>query len=329
MESSQPLEIPDYRHLYLRAWSEPPARDGNRWQPPWPPGTPRNDRVLVFDIETTVTVPQRLTFGFAALCELTRSKGEVSASLLHGWRFHADDLETLDPDGYQTLHNYAAESPGSECTSECCWHDRDAFPLLSQTEFLDDVFWRLAHQARIPVVGFNLSFDLSMTARFARTKLDGFVFDLWGRPPTEPGKKWDRPPYRPGLRIRRRGSGHQINFTGYSQPNEADQIPESSPDGRPHTDYRYRGHFWDLSQIAFALTAKRNNLRDTGEDFAASILKTEAGKHGEITPNYIAYNRHDVAATVSLFERVMTEYERHPIDLLPETAYSPASIGKS
>ena len=327
--SASGVKVPDYRRLYLRAWTEPPPQDGDRWQPPWPPDSPRDDRILVFDVETTVTVPQRLTFGFAALCEITRSDGRVSASLLHGWRFHADDLQASDPDGYRTLRDYTSELGGGECDEACCWHSGDGFPLLTQTEFLNDVFWGLAHQTRVPVVGFNLPFDLSMIARFARTRGDAFSFDLWGRPPTKTGRKWDRPPYRPGLTIRRRGNGHQIRFTGYAELYEADTIPEGSPDGQPHKKYRYRGHFWDLSQLAFALTAQHRNLRDTGEELSAEVLLTKAEEHGEINPEYISYNRHDVAATVSLFEQTMTEYERHPIGLLPEYAYSPASIGKA
>ena len=333
MERRLEVTVPDYRRVYVRAWPEPPPKENNGgWRPGWEKGSGRRDRVLVVDTETTTSIPQRLLFGFAALCEVSRDDhGTVTTKLLNGWRFHADDLIDFDPEGYQQLLRYSTESAGAECGDGCCWYDQaESFPLLSQTEFLNEVFWGLAYKSRIPVVGFNLPFDLSMMARFARTtpRGDAFSFDFWGRPGERPDK-WQRPPYRPGLVIQRMGGGHEIHFTGFSLVDEVDKIPEGSVDGQAHSQYRYRGHFWDLSQLSFSLTHERLSLHNTGREFSAIVLKIQAEEHGVITPEYIAYNRHDVAATASLFERVMTEFERHPVELEPEHAYSQASIGKA
>ena len=49
----------------------------------------------------------------------------------------------------------------------------------------------------------------------------------------------------------------------------------------------------------------------------------------KITEEYIDYNRRDVLATLELSEKLLTEYGRHPINLQPTKAYSPASIGKA
>ena len=51
--------------------------------------------------------------------------------------------------------------------------------------------------------------------------------------------------------------------------------------------------------------------------------------HGVITNEYIDYNRRDVLATAELAAKLLAEYDKHPIDLQPTKAFSPASIGKS
>src|SRR5207249_3668970 len=40
-------------------------------------------------------------------------------------------------------------------------------------------------------------------------------------------------------------------------------------------------------------------------------------------------NRRDVLATLELAEKLLEEYDKHPIKLQPTKAYSPASIGKA
>jgi hypothetical protein len=47
--------------------------------------------------------------------------------------------------------------------------------------------------------------------------------------------------------------------------------------------------------------------------------------HGQITPEYIDYNRRDVEATAELFAKVMEDCGRHPISLQTTKVYSPAS----
>jgi hypothetical protein len=50
---------------------------------------------------------------------------------------------------------------------------------------------------------------------------------------------------------------------------------------------------------------------------------------GRVTENEINYARQDVRATLGLLNALKHEYELHPIDLPPDRAYSPASIGKA
>jgi hypothetical protein len=50
---------------------------------------------------------------------------------------------------------------------------------------------------------------------------------------------------------------------------------------------------------------------------------------GSFTNDYIDYNRQDVLATQGLLNALKNEFDRHPIDLYPTAAYSPASISKA
>ncbi|MGI8558535.1 MAG: hypothetical protein ACR2ND_09535 [Solirubrobacteraceae bacterium] len=90
----------------------------------------------------------------------------------------------------------------------------------------------------------------------------------------------------------------------------------------------FRGHLLDLRTTAFALTNQGHTLESACRAFAVRFIKREV-QHGRITPEYVDYNREDVGATAQLFEAVVTEYARHPIDLQPTSPYSPASIGKA
>ena len=60
-----------------------------------------------------------------------------------------------------------------------------------------------------------------------------------------------------------------------------------------------------------------------------STEKQHVAKHGIVTKTYIDYNRRDVQATSELAVKLLAEYAKHPINLQPTKAYSPASIGKA
>ncbi len=87
--------------------------------------------------------------------------------------------------------------------------------------------------------------------------------------------------------------------------------------------------FLDLRTLAFALTDRGYSLRSACEAFGVSHGKGEADEHGKISPEYVAYARQDVAATVALLEKLREEFDHHPIDLDPCRALSPASIAKA
>ncbi|MGH9682860.1 MAG: DNA polymerase [Candidatus Acidiferrales bacterium] len=84
-----------------------------------------------------------------------------------------------------------------------------------------------------------------------------------------------------------------------------------------------------MRTLAFALTDESYSLESACEVFGVEHRKAKASRHGEITEEYIDYNRRDVLATAELAVKLLEEYERHPIKLQATKAYSPASIGKA
>src|SRR5580704_6684591 len=63
--------------------------------------------------------------------------------------------------------------------------------------------------------------------------------------------------------------------------------------------------------------------------FSKRPANTSSSRAGRITPKEINYGREDVAATGRLLDAAKQEFDRHPLKLRPDQAYSPASIAKA
>src|SRR6266849_5923969 len=101
--------------------------------------------MLVLDTETTADTAQRLTFGsYRFLVE-----GVCQEEAL----FYADDLPAKDR---LPLEGYVANHKSSAADSR-------PLQLLSRLQFLKK-FYAFAYKSRVPVVGFNLPFDISRLA---------------------------------------------------------------------------------------------------------------------------------------------------------------------
>ena len=136
--------------------------------------------------------------------------------------------------------------------------------------------------------------------------------------------------YRPRIAIKHIDGKRALKgFTARRECDSDDLIPEESVSGEPESGYKFRGNFLDLRTLAFALSDKSYSLASDCEAFAVEHGKQRAARPGEICDEYIDYNRRDVLATAELAAKLFTEYDKHPINLQPTKAYSPASIGKS
>lgn len=260
---------------------------------------------LVMDMETRTDETQRLTFGSYRFFE--------SRKLVREGLIYADDVSSNEQ---RLLERYAATH---------------GLPLLSRDEFADQ-FFQDVYRGRCLLIGFNLPFDISRIARdwgIARGRFaGGFSFDLWSYQNSEGQECSDR--YRPRIRIKHIDNKRALKgFTSRKNPDKDDLIPEGSDSGEAESGYIFRGHFLDLRTLAFALTDQSYTLESACKAFGVEHGKQSVQEHGKITNNYIDYNRRDVLATAELAQKLIDEFEKHPIALQATKAYSPASIGKA
>ncbi|MGH8945018.1 MAG: hypothetical protein ACRDVL_02580 [Acidimicrobiia bacterium] len=281
--------------VYLRAWTEriealKRARAAGR---------SRAFRyLLVLDTETSTDPSQRLLFGSARLYRVAELGGPVRLVEVREWLFYPEELPYRDPEGFGILSQYA-QGRGID--------------LVTLERFLEEAVWRYAYKKQVLVVGFNLPFDLAHLAQgWGASSRDprAFSLRLWGR--RDERGRWRDHPYRPRITVRKLAPGRAlVRFTS------------------PREDGGFQGHFLDLHTLVFALTNERMTLARACHVFSVPVGKGDPGRHGLITPEYLDYNRRDVRATAGLLERALAEYRRHPVDLQPTRAFSPATVGKA
>lgn len=271
--------------------------------------------VLIFDTETTTDATQRLTFGCYRFGEW---QDDGTLAILEEGFLYADTLATGDPDGYAELTAFVAEH---EPDTDGFYRNRSLM-LRSQRDFLDNVFWPVVKQDAL-IVGFNLPFDLSRIAYgagAARGKHEGgFSFVLWQYPDPETGEYRENQ-FRPRVRVTQIDSKRsRMDITS----------PKGRPIGADGKPVSYRPGFLDLRTLAFALTDRGHTLKSACEAFNVDQGKAHTESHGRINADYIAYARQDVKASGFLLEALRADFDRHPIDLDPCKAYSPASLAKA
>lgn len=191
--------------------------------------------------------------------------------------------------------------------------------LRSREAFLREVFWPIAVKHHARVVGLNLGFDLSRLAYdWRRSRDGGFRLEMFASIDSE-GRVWpDR--FKPAVRIKSLSSKQQfISFVAAAEPDVG-----SLHGGRP-----YPGLFLDLHMLGYALTDRGLSLAGLAAEFGLELEKGRVERHGVLTPDYVDYNRRDVELTWAVHQALVAEFERHPIGLAPEQAYSAAALAKA
>ena len=296
-----------------RVWTES-VRKPKPWRPHRRARSIRH--ILTIDTETTTDHTHRLVFGCASTSKLVRTQGHITLEKGYEYLFYADTLPNTDPDKFKVLEAYAS-------TNDVIF--------LSQREFIDTILWDCI-KSSYRIVGYNLAFDLSRLAYGYGTARGGekaFSLRLWKHcdgtekcPKAHPDDlmcKKDHP-WRPRIVIQKLGAkSRSYNFRW--QPGKATK-----------TNTR----MLDVSQLSSSLTDKMLPLKPKHPDgkSACSLWGVEhktgsADEHGDVTPEYIDYCRADVEATTMLAARTIEELERHPVNLDPANAHTPASIGKA
>jgi len=261
------------------------------------------EQVLVFDTETTTDTEQDLLFGVYRLCEL---KGDEYLCSEEGL-FYADDL---DAGQLEVLKSYAR--------SELAESEIKAFPpklklaLYSRSTFLKKVFWKAVQRGSL-IVAFNAPFDLSRLAVDWGRASDGgwsLMLSQWLNPKTG---RLEEDTYRPRIVVKSLNS--KTAFISLRFP-------------RPHKQLWPIGRFLDLRTLGWALHNRSYSLKKACKKFNATEQKKNHTPSGLVTKEDIDYARQDVKCTTALLNAMKREFDRHPIDVLPEKAYSPATIAK-
>src|SRR5665213_949065 len=267
------------------------------------PGFPKlwADHALIFDTETTILdLNQPLTFGVWRFCEL---QGNEYVAVQEGI-FHRDGL---NPKDIETILAYRRKHPADGVVEGA---DRE-LNVLSGAGFVERVFWESVRAGAL-IVGCNVPFDISRIAvRWAPADNGGFSFVL-----SQLSKTHVDNIHRPRIVISPlNGVAEKFELTAVRFKGEQDR-------------WR-RGRFLDLHTLAFALTDNSYSLAGAITAFKSHPEKMEYDPTGKISEKEITYARRDVHATLGLLNALKQECDLHPINLRPDSAYSPASIGKA
>jgi hypothetical protein len=258
---------------------------------------------LIFDTETRTDPTQKLTFGCFRRYELKRN----AYFCIEEGLFFADDLRRADR---AVLNRYVA-NPLNVPETEL-FPPQLKLKLLSRNVFVRKIFWGAVRRGDL-IVGFNLPFDLSRLAvKFADARKGGWSLALTLRKSKKTGDTEidiERP------RIVVTSINSKMAFFKLSSKWRPEEWPNEP-------------RFLDLRTLTFALRNVAYSLSSACEAFGVpgKMSHTPSGK---VTPKEIRYCREDVAATGRLLDAAKQEFDRHPIKLRPDQAYSPASIAKA
>lgn len=259
------------------------------------------ERVLVLDCETTTDQSQALLFGSFLYC---RATGNRYCPVLEG-AFYADDLVAVS---VKVLEDYCRANK--------------LRPPLSRKQFINRIFLR-AIRAEALIVGFNLPYDLSRIATEAcwtPRRGGGWSFTLNQFTDEETGKLREDQ-YTPRLVIKPKdGKGAFFKLSKVAPPSQK----------RPRASRQYPPiRCLDLKTLIWALDNRSHSLDSACEAKGIPGKLSGHTPSGVVSFEEIDYNRRDVCATLGLLNALRAEFDRHPITLNPDRAYSPASIAKA
>ena len=272
---------------------------------------------LVFDTETSLgPKEQSLLFGFYRVCRL---QGDAYVSVEEGI-LHADDL---DAKYLQIIEQYAGT-----CRSEVVSTEYDEkLHVYDRSGFVEKVLFETV-RTRSLIVAFNAPWDISRLSvgyRIAKNRAWTLIFAQRTSRNTgllEPN------PERPCMRITSKDS--KSAFFSLTKPTH----PEEWPTYNVGDKTRLVCRVLDLHTLAWALFNEQYSLKRLCKNLNTKNQKLDHEPRGTVTKEELEYGRQDVRCTVDALNALKEEFHRHPvnkykIELYPERAVSPASIGKA
>lgn len=234
--------------------------------------------VLIFDCETFADETQALRFGTYQI----RHDGALMES---GIFYSPENLSAAE---IAVLQEYASSH---------------RLELLTHTEFVDDVFFRIGYDYRATIVGFNLPFDIAriaINADSARGKMKGgFTFGLTAN------KK------RPRIQIKHlsaKAAFIQFAAPGKNRSNRSVlKLGKSEP--------IQRGHFVDCKTLSNALLAKSFSLATLCDALGVENAKLKKVNFAApIKPKFVEYAVRDTQATWECYSALIDKFEKLGLD---------------
>jgi hypothetical protein len=258
---------------------------------------------LVFDTESRITADQSLTFGVYRICELVNEKYVLREEGL----FYADDLPVHERKVLEAYQQTAIADVASFPPK---------FPLYSRTEFMGKVAWPAMKIRGGVVCGLNLPFDLTRLAlSWNKGEKDEWSLSLAHYPDGTDNKNF------PHILIQPIDS--KKAFIKLAKPWQT-----KTQKGKKWKSNR-AGRFLDLRTLAWALFNKPFSLKSLCQELKTEHQKFDHEPTGQVTIEEIEYARQDGRCTVDALNALKQEFDKHPITLSPNNAYSPASVAKS
>lgn len=287
--------------IFVRAHTSVRPKDpwDKRWSAKWPP------YCLIVDTETTLDPAQTLNFGVFRRCKLVGSRYLCVAEGI----FYKDDVSESE---LELLKRYRSNPPTLAAAEY--FPAQTELSLRSRASFVKSVFWKSIKKGEL-IVSFNSPFDLSRLAVWSHSGKKGtdwsFAFTgLWRNPKTG---RIAPDPQKPRIVIEAQNS--KMAFIRLGSILNKKEWPKE-------------GRFLDLRTLGWALRNRSFTLNGACKAFKVKGKKDHKPS-GKINPEEIEYCREDVAATHRVLNAMMVEFNRNPIDLHPDKAYSPASIAKT
>jgi hypothetical protein len=285
--------------IFLRAYAvatgkkEKKKRNHVKHEPKWA------EHALVFDTETRITADQSLTFGVHRLCKLVSDIYTVTEEGI----FYADDLPAKEREALESYIKTAV----SDATSF-----PPRFPLYSRSEFMKRVFKPAIKRDGALICGLNLPFDLSrMALDWSKGNDNEWSLTMAQYPDGTENRNYPRILITP--------IDGKKAFIKLAPPWKPEEWTSDS-----------KTHFLDLRTLAWALFNKSFSLKRACNELNTEHKKLEDHEPtGKVTREEIDYARQDVRCTVDVLNALKQEFDKHPIDLKPYNAYSPASVAKA
>ena len=291
-------DAPDTLDIAVRAFAERTKEQLQRSGPKR--SNLPSEWTLVFDTETTIDASQRLRLG---TYEIYKGDDRKEGGLF----YVPGDPSALDSSDIATIKLYAT---------------RHNLKLLTDREFVDDIFYEYGFHLRASIVAFNLPFDISRLAihhnsanavSFTskddpevkitnRSMVGGFTFKLSEHS-------------RANVRIKHRSNRDAFyQFTALTRGG-----------------WVRRGFFVDVRTIGAALLGRPFSLRDLAAELRVKHRKLRADKHGgPVTDEYLEYAMRDTVATWECFQTLRNRYGAYGLSQTPlHTLHTEASVGKA